>query len=929
MKSIIKKHISGILAFCMILSLMSFSASAASAVSIINLTVKAPIAGNTPSDTATLPAKASTQVLSVKWTPSDTVFKKNTDYTVTVEIGIKPDLDKYFSSAEKMTVKVNGNKTTNVTKNGNTVTVKYTWFLAQGSNGTNDSITPSKTTQADENTQKTAQSAKSFKDVRDDAYYAAAVKWAVDKNITTGTSATTFSPDDTCTRAQILTFLWRAVGSPKYNSFMAFNDVISNAYYFDAATWAKGKDMVSGNMFEPNLPCTRAFTVLYLWKNAGSPKTEATNVFSDVDSSADYAQAVSWAVKNGVTSGTSATTFSPNDTCTRGQIVTFLNRALASANTTVAKTDDTKKDEPAKKDNEQTETKPTETTEKDTQKDTEKNTEKNTETTNPTNDEIDNINNWRKPGVFTSIRPKYDTAVYEARIKEAMKEALGDNMGASMTDLQKALALHDWLALNCQYDETKRRKYAYSEYGAIVEGIAVCQGYTLAYNDLLTRAGIEAEYAAGWAGTSSADSGRHSWSRVTINGKKYFVDVTWDDATPNIQGRVAHSFFMVSDKALYYHSQYNVHCTDTTYDDCLLQELTTPLFWNEEAKKFYYIDRYDIKMTSDFSEKITSAKNKNDFGADCAVMTDDKKYIAYFKPTNYTSEYPLYLYSVDTDEYFTYKIKDVKNVIFCGMRLNGYNVEVVREYYQNSAPYMTKVIESVPIPKNFQNRTVTFDQNYSGGKTSSCEYLNNYWTNGEGSFEEPKRSGFTFGGWYTEKDGGTKAENFEEIPNGCTTLYAHWWGEWKITEEPTMTESGKAARSLDGYPNITEEKEIPNLSDTSVWKKSYSKPATTTNEGWQRYTSEYGEVKVTIPKEEYKYGIFYKDGSVFITVLEETTYIVKFKSADAEAQMKVITNGEGEYRVMYPKTFTPSGKMTATLYDSEMNEICSTEYEVK
>ena len=945
--SLTKKWISGILTVCMVLSLIPLSVFATGTVSIVNLTVAAPIAGKAPATTATLPDRASSVVLSVKWSPADPVFKENTDYTVIVELGIKQGLDKAFAASDKMSVKVNKDKTKNVEKSGNNLIVKYTWNLAVGSNvSQNDGPTAPKS---------------GFSDVQDGAYYASAVKWAVDKKITSGTSATTFSPDDTCTRAQILTFLWRAVNSPKKSSSAAFNDVKTSDYYYNAAMWAKEKNMVSGTLFDPNTPCTRAFTVLYLWKNAGSPETAVSNVFLDVDANADYAKAVAWAVKNGVTSGTSATTFSPNDTCTRGQIVTFLNRALAVADNTK---DDTTKTDSTKKDNEQTVTKPDETAKTDKSEDqtakpsdtdkknddsatkpsdTDKKNEPTTKpsetdksdtttkpsgTTTPTTEEIDNENNWRKPGVFTSTRPAYDRDVYESAIQKALKEALGSKMGANMTDLQKALALHEWLVLHCRYDETLKRKYAYSEYGAIVEGFAVCQGYTLAYNDLLTRVGIEAEYVAGWLDRLDGTGGRHSWSRVTIDGKKYFVDVTADDVT-DIKGRVTHGFFMVSDKELYYHSQYMVHCTDTTYDKALFQDIETPFFWDEDTGKFYYVDTYSVKSTSDFTEKITPVKSKNDHQADCAVMTDDKKYIAYFRPTNYTSEYPLYLYSIETGEQFTYKIKDVKNAIFCGMRLNGYDVEVVREYYKNSVPYMTKVMASVSIPKTYNKRSVTFDLNYSGGKTTSCEYLDNNWTNGNGSFAEPTRQGLTFGGWYTEKDGGTKIENFEDIPGDNTTLYVHWWGDWKMTEKPTLTEEGKAVRVLDGYPNVTEEKTIPNLSDTSVWRKAGSLEPTADREGKQKYTSEYGDVVITLPKKAREYGISYKDGSVFISVLEETTYTVEFKSGDSSGIRKVITNGEGEYRVLNPKNFTPSGTVKATLYDSDMKEICSVEYEVK
>ena len=167
-----------------------------------------------------------------------------------------------------------------------------------------------------------------FDDVKSDAYYADAVKWAVEKKITAGTSDTTFSPDDTCTRAQILTFLWRAVGSPKADTQNPFSDVSADDYYYDAAIWASEKGMVSSDKFEGNMPCTRSSTVTYIWKNAGCPPASVLGTFRDVDTGANYAGAVAWAVASGVTSGTSSAEFSPDMICSRGQIVTFLNRAL-------------------------------------------------------------------------------------------------------------------------------------------------------------------------------------------------------------------------------------------------------------------------------------------------------------------------------------------------------------------------------------------------------------------------------------------------------------------------------------------------------------------------------------------------------------------------------------------------------------------------
>lgn len=168
-----------------------------------------------------------------------------------------------------------------------------------------------------------------FSDVTADAYYADAVAWAVENGITSGTSDTAFSPEETCTRGQIITFLWRAAGSPARNMLNPFSDVSNGAFYADAAVWAAEKGMASGSAFLPEDPCTRAMAVEFMWKQAGSPEALGFSAFGDVPTGASYASAVLWALNENVTSGTSETTFSPDDTCTRGQIVTFLYRAFA------------------------------------------------------------------------------------------------------------------------------------------------------------------------------------------------------------------------------------------------------------------------------------------------------------------------------------------------------------------------------------------------------------------------------------------------------------------------------------------------------------------------------------------------------------------------------------------------------------------------
>ena len=170
--------------------------------------------------------------------------------------------------------------------------------------------------------------APSFTDVADSAWYAKSVAWAVENGITGGTGENTFSPAKTCTTAEILTFLWRAAGSPEPAGENPFTDVPDGAYYLKPALWAYEQGLVSGTQLLGDTPCTRASTMVFLWKLAGSPASEPSD-FTDVDSGADYAQAVAWAVEHGITSGTGDSTFSPHMICDRSQIVTFLYQNFA------------------------------------------------------------------------------------------------------------------------------------------------------------------------------------------------------------------------------------------------------------------------------------------------------------------------------------------------------------------------------------------------------------------------------------------------------------------------------------------------------------------------------------------------------------------------------------------------------------------------
>ncbi|MGO5116432.1 S-layer homology domain-containing protein [Candidatus Avoscillospira sp. LCP25S3_F1] len=170
-----------------------------------------------------------------------------------------------------------------------------------------------------------------FTDVPGDSYYADAVLWAVDKGITAGTGAATFDPDGICTRAQAVTFLWRAAGSPAPKAAsMPFADVPAGSWYYDAVLWAVEQGITAGTSattFSPDRNCSRAQIVSFLYRAAGSPAVSGSPTFSDVAPGAYYAKAVQWAETKGITGGIGGGLFGSDNNCTRAQIVTFIYRS--------------------------------------------------------------------------------------------------------------------------------------------------------------------------------------------------------------------------------------------------------------------------------------------------------------------------------------------------------------------------------------------------------------------------------------------------------------------------------------------------------------------------------------------------------------------------------------------------------------------------
>ena len=242
---------------------------------------------------------------------SVTVSPKNASKGDTVTVTVKPDSGYVL---ETLTV---------TDKNGNELTLKdkgdgkYTFTMPAGK-------VEVKATFMEDNSVLNF-----FYDVPNDAYFYEAVKWAVDKGITNGLSDTMFGPYESCTRAQIVTFLWRAAGSPEPKTASSFTDVPANAYYAKAVAWAVENGITNGmteTTFAPDATCTRGQSVTFLHRALKGTASGSTN-FTDVKSDAFYADAINWAVANNVTNGTSNTTFSPNADCTRAEIVTFLYRA--------------------------------------------------------------------------------------------------------------------------------------------------------------------------------------------------------------------------------------------------------------------------------------------------------------------------------------------------------------------------------------------------------------------------------------------------------------------------------------------------------------------------------------------------------------------------------------------------------------------------
>lgn len=522
-----------------------------------------------------------------------------------------------------------------------------------------------------------------FVDVSQSAYYQAAVDWAVANEITAGTSGTEFSPDETCTRAQAVTFLWRANGQPNTTGNNPFADVAAGSYYADTVQWAVANGITSGTSattFGPDAPVTRAQVVTFLYRNAGSPSTSGNTLFADVPTDAYYRDAVRWAVSDGITTGTSSSTFSPDENCTRAQIVTFLYRASGDAPDVPVMEipeEPVLPEEPVSPEQELTD-------EEIQQMLGEPDIEGATaaiinglrsmeERINlgayniSTSDAINlttEISDFRgdNPYFVFSICATHDDdentilvvgyqytpeGAAEKRRQDAEEQAVVDAAIAScvtdgMSDYEIAKALHDYLATHNEYD---MRLYSgdlpalsRTSYGALVNRTSVCSGYAKAYEHLMEDAGIPCEYVTGMT-----TRGSHAWNIVQIDGEWYHVDVTWDDPTPDREGYVRYDYFLKSDRAMsrdHVSWEASRACKSTKYDNATILSPEDEQEAIEQAEEQAQRDAVTAEIITYCKQAMTEFPYATEEALRAAetLTADDRRSYIYFPDGEYTRE---------------------------------------------------------------------------------------------------------------------------------------------------------------------------------------------------------------------------------------------------------------------------------------------------
>ena len=433
-----------------------------------------------------------------------------------------------------------------------------------------------------------------FDDVSYSDYFAEAVEWAVEEGVTQGTGNGAFSPESTVTRAEAVTFLWRAAGSPApKTSASAFSDVTDqNAYYYKAVLWAVEQDItqgVGGGRF--NLTGTLAYDQIFtfLCRFAGE----------EADGDDWSAAAVAWARDSGLTDGLS---FSAKAACPRSDVVYCLYKQLSDGE---GQTQTEQEELPVLTDLQGAEAAIINgLLQLETQIDIKEFGLESSQAEALLADilDVDGYDNYY--GVTSywctqlegqtawTLQVRYETydpqqMEQNREVTAAVEQVVAQTVTAGMSDYDIAKALHDYLVLNCEYD---MRLYsggmpstAYTAYGALVDHTAVCAGYAKAYELLMEAAGIPCEYVSGYA------NGNHGWNVVEIDGEWYHVDTTWDDPIPDREGYVRYDYFLKSDAYMRQnrHTRWTSDrvCTSTKYDNADLPDSFEQAKQEEEERE--------------------------------------------------------------------------------------------------------------------------------------------------------------------------------------------------------------------------------------------------------------------------------------------------------------------------------------------------------
>lgn len=716
-----------------------------------------------------------------------------------------------------------------------------------------------------------------FSDVPQGAYYEDAVDWAVENNITSGTSGTEFSPDKTCTRAQAVTFLWRANGQPDATGGNPFADVSASSYYNEAVQWAVTNNITSGaspNAFDPDAPVTRAQVVTFLYRNAGSPSTGGSTLFADVPTDAYYRDAVCWAVAQSITAGTSATAFSPDEICTRAQIVTFLYRSSDDApDVPVIEIPE----EPVLP--EETVQPEQELTDEEIQQmlgepDIEgataaiinglRSMEKriNLGAYNiSTTDAIDltaEISDFRgdNPYYIFSIWATQDDddntilvvgyqytpeGAAEKRRQDAEEQAAVDSAIAScvtdgMSDYEIAKALHDYLATHNEYD---MRLYSgnlpalsRTSYGALVNRTSVCSGYALAYQHLMEDAGIPCEYVTGMT-----TRGSHAWNIVQIDGEWYHVDVTWDDPTPNREGYVRYDYFLKSDSAIsrdHVSWEASRACTSTKYDNAIILSPEDEQEAIEKAEEEAREEAVTAEIITYCKQAMTEFPYATEEALRAAetLTADDWRSYIYFPDGKYTREELITarkkLYTMLEEDYPDYELNRFAQASDGRWYFEILRNDVVHEMERREAQAQEE------LSSRAAEVALLLQDALKNAQMQHYEYQVTGYTDEEIKLacSDMNQSGYTFDG-YTSADYRLSAQ-----PGGRVIIVNRKWAEQEIERQAEIIRSairsGQTEVRLDGQQADSEISEYyyPSLAADRVGKDGYSFDGLTAGEDY-------------------------------------------------------------------------------------------------